>query len=253
MNRMLEAKKGRGTSELPIYLVTVSSFHERHAHMQAQANLFGFDYEPLLSFDAVNLTSEDLNRVSAENLPLASVSTVLKHIEAYRKVVQGNHAHALILEDDVILFDNFIEKLNETLNFASDLSPGWLIFLGGADNKLDDRFFNTRGFQLIEKPISTAEAYLVDYEGCRRRIEWLSRNLISKPADHFLQMLDPVLGIKHYWVSNPIAAQGSITGMFKTSLDASRAKHGKCYLQMRYLYNRWRRQIVPRFFRKIFR
>jgi glycosyl transferase, family 25 len=236
---------------IPIYLITVGSFHDRHAHMRAQAEKFNFQYEPLLCFDAVNLTADDMRRVVSNTLPPAGISTVLKHIEAYKRVVQANQKFALILEDDVILFEDFRERVLEAIGLTADLTPGWLIFLGGADNKLDDRFFRSAKSCLIEKPISTTEAYLVDLEGCIRRLEWLSQNLISKPADHFLQSVDPSLNIKHYWISSPIATQGSITGKFKTALDSSRAKHGKFYLKIRYFYNRWRRQIAPRLLKKI--
>lgn len=238
--------------DLPIYLVTVKSFTDRHAHMKEQAQRFGLSIEFLEAFDAVELTSVDYSRVVSGCMEPPGVSTVLKHVLANEHVVSRNQKVALVLEDDAILFDGFREKLDQVLRLTNDLEPGWLIFLGGADNKLDSRFFESRKLRLIEKPISTTEAYLMDYEGCARRLAWLRDHLIDKPADHFLQSVDPMLNVKHYWPSVALATQGSITGQFKTALDGSRAKHSRNYLLIRYHYNRLRKQVLPRLFSRFF-
>ena len=218
--------------------------------MQMQAQKYGLNLEYIWDFDVASLSASDLKQVESEALPKPSISAVLKHIEAQRRAVASGLSICLVLEDDVILFDGFEFKLKKTLALAKSLDPGWLIFLGGADNKIDNRFFRSIDFRLIENPLSTAEAYLLDIDGCRRRIDWLSGNKINKPADHFLKYLDEILNLRHYWVSEPMATQGSITGLFKTKLDLSRGKHSGIYLRLRYLYNRFRRQLAPRFFRK---
>ena len=51
-------------------------------------------------------------------------------------------------------------------------------------------------------------------------MEWLAVHKIDRQADHQIKMIDIDLGIKHYWFSRPLATQGSITGVFKTALDA---------------------------------
>jgi len=128
---------------------------------------------------------------------------------------------------------------------------GWLTFLGGGDNKIDERFLGSDDLRLIESPITTAEAYLVDRVGCERRLAWLADNLIDRQADHLLNLVDQTVGNVQYRVSIPMATQGSITGLFETHLDSSRAKHGPLYLLLRYHYNRWRRQTFPRLYKKL--
>ena len=68
-----------------------------------------------------------------------SISNVLKHFEAQRRFLDTEADVCLVLEDDVLLFDTFEESFR-TFTAPTEPQPGWLIFLGGADNKIDDRF-----------------------------------------------------------------------------------------------------------------
>lgn len=240
-------------AKLPCYVVSVRSFTDRHAHLNAQAQDIGLLPEYLWAYDVDTLTAEDLSRANQHALPLPSISAVLKHIEAQVCVCDRNQPYALILEDDVLTFPEFAPRLQAVLAMTEALDPGWLIFLGGADNKIDERFTGSSDFRLIEHPLSTAEAYLVDLDGCRRRLAWLSQHVIDRPADHLLTQLDQHLGIRQYWVSEPMATQGSITGLFETALDSNRRKHSRRYLSARYHLNRLRRQVIPRLLSKFFR
>ena len=236
---------------IEIYVISVKAFRERHAHIDALANKMGFKFEYVFEFDADALGPSDLARVDL-GLSLASASNVLKHVSVQEKFLASCSDIALVLEDDVLLADNFFDELLKVLTQARLLTPGWLIFLGGADNKQDVRFHRARELSLIPQELTTAEAYLIDRAGSAKRVEWLRGGaLITRQADHQLKLIDRELGITQYTVSKPLATQGSITGLFKTSLDSSRSKHGKMYLRLRFEYNRLRRQRIPRLIRWI--
>lgn len=230
---------------IQIYVVSVKSFTARHEHIERMAQQFGFSFEYVWRYDADELTEADLDRVS-DSLSHKSASNVLKHFYAQELFLKTGYEIALVLEDDVILFDSFFEQLGQIIDMAKNLSPGWLIFLGGADNKLDSRFFASDKQFLVKAPITTAEAYLIDRRGCEMRSIWLETHSIDRQADHQLKLVDQQLGLGQYCVSRPIATQGSITGLFGTSLDASRSKHSPLFLKFRYTFNRIRRQILPR-------
>ena len=235
---------------IPIYVVTVKTFLDRHAHMAMLEDRLGVKFEYIWDYDANELSEEDCARVSGD-LSCPSMSNVLKHFEVQRRFLETDADICLVLEDDVVLFDNFESDIETVMRLVEQLSPGWLVFLGGADNKIDRRFTEQR-IALIEQPLSTAEAYLLDRSGCESRIRWLDNNKLDRQADHQIKLIDQALGIRHYWFSKPLATQGSITGIFETGLDANRAKHGVTYLKARYNWNRFRRQLVPRFLVRIF-
>ncbi len=236
-------------SEIPVYVISVKSFTDRHKHIENLSKSFGFQFEYIFDYDADELTESDWKRVNREMNP-KSVSNTLKHIEAQKLLIASGSQVGLVLEDDVILFDGFVDNLLRTLQLLSHEKSGWLVFLGGADNKIDTRFTASAELTLIENPISTAEAYLIDVAGCVKRQAWLSSNIIDRQADHQLKLIDQSVGIRQLWTSIPLATQGSITGQFSTALDQSRAKHGPLFLGLKYRWNCWRRQSVPRFFGK---
>lgn len=234
--------------DLPIYVISTKWLLDRHMHMNALAKSMGFDFEFITEFDADELTTVDFEQVG-KGLTAKSTSNVLKHIEAQKKFLNTGAEIALILEDDVIFFDGFLSDLKLVLDQTTRLEPGWLIFLGGADNKRDDRFFETNDLSLIEQPLSTAEAYLIDRPGALKRMKWLQSNKPDRQADHQLKLIDELISIKQYCVSHAMATQGSITGKFSTTLDSSRAKHSSLFLRTKYEFNRLRRQTIPRMLR----
>ncbi len=247
----MNAKPGSKLSELKTYVVSVTSFGDRQANISKQAKEFGLDIEFIWDYDVDKLTEEDLARVDEKKLPRKSVSTVLKHLEAQRRLLASGDRLALVLEDDAILFAQFSIVLNQILTSKNLPSGPFLLFVGGADNKATTPFLKASPTDLIEHPLSTAEAYIIEQSAAQKRLDWCAEHRIDKPADHFLASIDQKLGITHYWTGIPLATQGSITGQFKTSLDDSRAKHSLFFLWVKYRYNRWRRQILPRIYARL--
>lgn len=235
-----------GNSPL-IFVVSVKSFTDRHRsiEMQAKKNELRFDY--IWLHDAEELTEADLQRCDTAVLPLRSISTVLKHLEAQARLLQSEAEWCLILEDDALLAPDFKKRYRKVLDLISEITEPCLLFLGGTDNRLDARFHEAQSLRFIESPLTTAEAYMVNRSGCSLRMQYLDSHIINRPADHFLKSIDQILGIKHYRVSAPFVSQGSITGKFQTSLDQNRAKHGRLYLRLRYEWNRFRKQKLPKF------
>lgn len=232
-------------SSIPIYVVTTKAFTSRHEHMRRLEAKMGARFEFIFNHDVNELTDSDLEKVRSD-IPLPSISCLLKHFEAQQRFLMTHSQVCMILEDDAILFDKFELAVESILSKIHDIPPGWLIFLGGADNKLDARFLNVESFDLLESPMSTAECYLLDRSGCLKRNRWIEKHGFIKPADHQLAYMDRELGIKHYRLGQPVATQGSITGQFVTTLDSSRRKHSLTFLNLKYRWNRFRRQVLPR-------
>lgn len=232
-------------STIPVYVISVKSFAERQSSIEKQAEAFGFYPEFIFQFDADQLSANDLARTS-EQLPLKTASCVLKHFEAQKRLLESSSDFALVIEDDVLFFDSFLERIDGILMRLSALKPGWLVFLGGADDSFPNEALSLSRDDLVEQPISTAEAYFIDREGCKLRLAYLYENQILKPADHQLKMLDQLLGIQQFWLAKPLCTQGSITGQFHSSLDSSRSRHSGLYLKIRFEWRRFVKQTVPR-------
>ena len=231
---------------IPVYVVSAKIFTDRQQLIRKQAEQYGLNLQFIWEYDATELSREIKSKFALNAMPIKSMSCVLKHLEAQRKLLESEHDVALVLEDDVLLFDDFANKLSETLILIREKNTPWLVFLGGMDNSLDSRFFKSERLTLIESPLTTAEAYLINRAGCELRLSWLESHKITKPADHLLKELDMRLGVTQFRVSSPFVTQGSITGRFTTTLDSSRAKKPAWYLNLRYQWNRFRKQYLPR-------
>lgn len=235
---------------IPVYVLSVKSFAARQRSIKEQARHFGFEFEFVLDFDPGETDGAPYQ--FDVSLGPKSVSNVLKHLEAQKRLVSSGRKIGLVLEDDAILSPRFMERILSVLDRAERLSESYLIFLGGSDDRLDQRFFKVGVNDLVPAELTTAEAYLIDPAGCERRLQALSTWSIDCQADHLLKKLDRFLGISQYRVGEPLVTQGSVTGKFVTALDSSRAKHGSFFLGLRYRYNRFRKQTLPRFFFNIF-
>jgi glycosyl transferase family 25 len=219
-----------------VYVVSVKTFTERIAHMQAELGRHGIAFEFMFDHDATDLDPEMVARTfEGDGLGRGAQSLVLKTIAIWRKALERGQARILILEDDALLDERFAERFCVAINAARALPPGWLLFLGGHDTKVPDRFFLAPG-PLVELPIATAEGYVCDAEALRRRLAWLAEHRVSLALDHFMRQVDPGLGIRQFWLTRPIVQQGSVVGLFDSALDQHRLKHGRTYNILR---NRW--------------
>jgi len=229
---------------LPIYVISVKSFEDRHRHIELQSQKHEFDYEYIFEYDADDL--EKCNYQISDLLRPASASNVAKHIKAQERFLATDLDYCLVLEDDVVFSNNFFTEIVKVIEECSKLPKGWLVFLGGADNKIHFDLRSHVDSLMIESPITTAEAYLLDRAGCEARLKWVSNNVLDRQADHQLKLIDGEVGNKQFCLVDPIASQGSIFGMFKTSLDESRGRKPAWYLKARFAYNRIRNQLLPR-------
>lgn len=227
-----------------VYVLSLPTYNDRIAHVTRELSAQGIDFHFIFDFGPDEL---DTPLVARHFLPasLASphMSLVLKHMHAWRLACEHRHRRILVFEDDVILSADFIPRLVEALHAASDLPPGWLIFLGGADAKLPAALLHARG-PLIAHPIATTEGYVTDLAACEQRLAWCAANKIALPADHLVRHIDQTCGIKQYWLPSAIVEQGSVTGLFGSVLDVNRKKHSWLYNWARYRWNKFQRRRI---------
>lgn len=231
--------------DLEVYIITTRGNAQRIKSITEQGRKFGFAPKFLKCFDVDYLEARDMDRFGVDLNPRAA-SCVLKHIEAQSRLLASDCNVALVLEDDAILEENFNRRFHKIWSSARSLDKGWLISLGGSDDRLDKAHIRLDPNDLVTLPISTAEAYLFDRESAARRIEWLRQNKICLPADHFLKFVDQECGNIQYRPAEPLCAQGSITGLFPTTIDENRERHSMYYLALRYNWRRFYRRWIPK-------
>jgi glycosyl transferase, family 25 len=229
-----------------VFVLAVRTFRERIAHVTRELGRHGIPFEFIFDFDVPEIDDQLVAaRFGAADMPRPIMSLVLKHLQAWRLACARGHRRVMVLEDDVLLAPQFVPRLNAALRAAEPLSPGWLIYLGGADARVPDQFFLARE-PLIALPIATTEGYVTDLAACRKRVAWCEANRIDKPSDHLLRRLDAALGIRHYWLADSLVEQGSVTGLFDSVLDTNRMKYHRLINTARNRWNKLRRRQLRR-------
>ncbi len=227
-----------------VYVLTVKTFNDRIAHIENEMRQHQIDFQFVFSFDIPDINSELLDQSFGDStLTLAQKSLVLKHIHAWRDAELHNYQRILIFEDDVILHKDFGHYFEKIMKAAESLTPGYLIFLGGADAKVPDAFLLSNDL-LVALPIATTEAYITDIAAIKRRLNWQAHNKIALPSDHLICKIDKQLDIVNYWSRTPIVEQGSVTGVFNSHLDSHRQKHSKLVNVLRYRWNKYQRHVL---------
>jgi glycosyl transferase family 25 len=226
-----------------VFVLSVRTFEDRIKHVKQQMALHQIPYQFIFEFDIPELNTELLlNTFETENvLDRPQQSLVLKHIHAWRLCVENNFKNILVFEDDVILKPDFVRRLNTAVYELEKKQNPYLLFLGGADTKVPDAFLLSSD-DIIEQPIATSEAYVTNFIASKRRIEWLNNHKVKLPSDFLLRTMDPLCGIVQYWMKEHIAEQGSVTGVFESSLDRQRRKHSFLFNYLRYQWQKINRK-----------
>lgn len=235
-----------------IYVLSVKKFTDRIAHIKQELHQHDLGFEFIFDHDLGEISS-DLEKIYFGQSPCIQPpqrSLVLKHIQAWKYCVEKKYKSILVFEDDIILDKFFKSEIKDVMDAAMRMCPGYLIFLGGADTKVPPSFF-TNKHKLIEIPIATADGYVTDYTACQKRILWLENNQVILPADHLLKMIDKHVGIKQYWSYKPLVQQGSVFGMFTSSLDGNRRQKSNLQNLLRYRFKIITRRVIPGFFYRI--
>lgn len=230
-----------------IYVLSVKTFTDRINHIKTEFLKQNLNFEFIFDFDIPDLTSsQEYNNFSQGcDLSLAHKSLIKKHIRAWQMCVLNNLDNVLVLEDDVILNKDFKKILNQITFRVNHINPGYLIFLGGKDTKVPLNYLLSNDI-IFKNKIPTAEGYVTDFLACSKRLDWLKNKVINLPADHLINLIDSQVGNTQYWSTQAIVEQGSVFGLFSSTLDNKRMKKSKLHNQLRYFLKIFTRRSIPK-------
>ena len=239
-----ESIASRGVNDCvdAVYVLTVKTFTQRIDHIRQEMARHGIRFEFMFAHDASELDDALIEATFApSDMKKAHQSLVLKNIAVWRDALARGYRRILVFEDDAVLVPGFAPRFAQAMDAAAQLPPGWLVFLGGMDTKVPDRYFLSPG-PLVELPIATAEGYACDALALRRRLDWLAAHKAHLAADHLIRFIDKAQGTRQFWLTEPIVEQGSVLGIFDSELDAHRRKHSAAYNKLRNRWNKFQRR-----------
>ena len=95
------------------YVINLARSTDRRAHITAELQRVGLDFEFISAVDGRTLdlsdsTLIDPSLVSRCVFPAGTVGCALSHFHVYQKILEDGRDTALVLEDDVILPDDLV-------------------------------------------------------------------------------------------------------------------------------------------------
>lgn len=233
-----------------IFIIHYTPLIERKTFMDNQLRKLGLDAIYVTKYDKENIVDSDKDIFdftsvwANRNLHISNASLILKHLEAYTQIVNSDNTFGLIMEDDVVLDNNFKEKY---LNYYEQLPSDWDILfygdgfgrnmhvpqklmdeLGGNvflksnnGNGVNDRKVN--GWPVCAGASRCSDCYLINKKAAQKilheieTIKTQKRGRICYPSDLWMNHLFRKLNFKVYWAEPTISTQGTETGIFKSS------------------------------------
>lgn len=184
------------------------------------------DYEFIEKYDKEYLTHDE-RMLFHPKLPTTVMSLSLKHRYVYR-CIRDKYDYALILEDDVILSDNFVAILEK---YMSELPTDYdMLFIGDGCNFHipKERLLEHKHIYLKENSPTNwggdgstrcLDSYIMSRACATQVCEYID-SLIYKtilPIDWWLNMVIREYNFKVYWAEPTIVTQGSESGIYEST------------------------------------
>lgn len=208
-------------------VIHAAKLKERGENIDRMLRGIGMDYEFISEGDADQLTDELIDKYLAdgpEDLHKKSprASCTIKHFLAYEKIVAEGMEGALVLEDDIVLHDNFMPRFEKSIEEYREHYKGRNVLISYEDSSLQfvPRSKREKDRMLYPgKKDRMAGAYFVSLHAAKTILDCLKQQPTAIPVDCYHYELLKKGVIDYLWCQPALATQGSFTGQFRSSLS----------------------------------
>lgn len=239
---------------IPIYVIHASFMTERRASITEQLGRFALPFEFVTgnepgAFDP-RMVQTYLDPTGRQKEGV--LSCFLKHVTAYETILARRQEEALILEDDVLLEDDFAERLDAVRREARGLAPLRSLQLGAANNRYTAPALLKQGKLLYPaRRVRACEAYVIGWREAELYLKALAAKPARWPIDLLLNKLHPQLGISVYWAEPPLLFQGSMTGRFRSGIEHAPRRRNRLYNRIKFTAHRIGKYHVRRLLNRV--
>ena len=202
-------------NDIQILVLHYTPLVDRKKKMIEQLN--GYNYKFIIEYDREKLSKENLMKFDTDKLKMAEISIFMKNIYAYNEII-NNYNYALLLEDDVILDDNFNDKFN---TYIKELPTDWdMVYIGTCLNiHIDNKLLKNNKHIYVGGGTRCGDGFMITKEAAKKIVNYFnSVDHIDLPIDHWLNIPIKELNLKVYWMEPNIVKQGSENNVYKSSI-----------------------------------
>mgnify|MGYP003147269989 FL=1 len=145
----------------------------------------------------------------------SEISCTIKHYNAVKRIAEECDEYGLILEDDVVFPENFVELFN---SYLERTPKDWdAIFMGSCcDLKISSGDTKEIAFLKDNPSSKCGDAYLIKTSLAKKMVETMKPFVVI--SDWELSAQFAMHEAKVYWWEPALISQGSETGLFNTTL-----------------------------------
>lgn len=207
------------------YMCHYTKLVERKTYALEQLKKHNISAEWIEKFDKEDIDFDNLSNYYPrifDNMPQFNrkmskpeISLCLKHIEVFKDVLSKGYSNVVVFEDDIILVDDFNQKLN---TYFTQLPEDYDIFWIGSCCNLHANYIN--GINIYPALSSRCtHAYLISYSGCKKMISLLE--YLNSPIDWYFNFVIQNLKLKNYWAEPDLVTQEL---KFESAINAGNVK-----------------------------
>lgn len=223
----------------PILVLHVKNgYEEREAHMRRELGKIGADFTFILDGDKTDMTEEVLKKYFVPEMQevTAGNSCSLKHLMACKYIIEHDLPGALVFEDDMLLYKNFVRVFNECMEEIERRQlENPLVNFEDSALRFVPRSQRKKGQHLYPMMRGRFAGSLFYSRGVAEQIvNYVEKHRFDVPMDVLQGELTKRIGLHYYYCHPTIATQGTHNGLFASSLDATSAR------KQRYRARIWR-------------
>jgi len=232
-----------------LYICHYTPLTERFDYMNNQCKKYNIQEKLLFitEYDREKLSENDTVYFNKNKLKMCEISLFLKHIKAMKNIIESKKDYGIIMEDDVIFKDNFINNFNEVTKTLPENFD--IIYTGvfpfykeyknysGCENPILNSKKKIGNLYNMDNVVvfpwngnnKGTDFYIISRKACSKFIlfiEKIKTTKINSPIDHFIGQFFYKNG-NVYWSNEEITVHGSCCkyikdGIFKNSMKDQR-------------------------------
>ena len=230
---------------VPIFVIHVRGNKERENHITNELHKNAIPFSFILEGNPEDITIGILEKYFTGFMKAIKpvTSCALKHFIAYERIIANNYPFSLILEDDIVLAENFTAILEKSLKEIRNKSlKNILVSFEHSDLKYVKASQIQRGQYLYqEKQGRCTGAYLVDLSAAKAIIEHIYYFKCGSPIDWLHNNLAKDEIIYIFWCHPTIAEQKSHNGTMQSLINVKKRNFVK---KLTYHFNKFYKQIL---------
>jgi len=186
------------------------------------------------------IEDEDFKKLQTK-FNLAQISNLIKHKKAYELIKNSTNKHNLILEDDVILLDDFVNNFNDFLKLLNKIEYDILFTCVSNNNnttinKRLDIELSTINFKIL----FAKSSYILTPATAEKLYNYLSTIRFTIKTSLSKYIYDNRNDLQSYVLNKHTLLEGSKLGVFSSMVNpANQQLQNNKYVEMVNLYNKY--------------